>query len=388
MKSPYVSELQPNQIVSGTFLVQHKDIRQKKTGEPCLSLTLGDRTGDVDARMWDNVADVMNTFERDDFVRVRGLLQVHQNRLQLTVHKIQRQAQDSVDVADFFPTSERSLDEMWGELLQIGESLSNPHLRALVANVLADPEIASRYKIAPAAKNVHHAYLGGLLEHVLSMCALARQLASHYKNVDLDLLLTGVIFHDIGKIYELTYDRSFGYSTQGQLLGHIVIGLRILADKLADLPEFPVSLRSLLEHLIISHHGELEYGSPKLPMFSEALLLHHIDNLDSKMDCMRSCLNRDKQVEGCWTGYLPALERPVLKKAKYLEDGGPAQRPNGAALPVTPVATSPHYPPPAPSPSPAPVHASSAVHSQATSIPGKSTSLLGDKLQAALRRPD
>jgi 3'-5' exoribonuclease len=323
MKSPYVSELQPNQVVTATLLVQQKDIRQKKSGEPCLSLILGDRTGDIEARMWDNVADVMETFERDDFVRVRGLLQVHQNRLQLTVHRIQRQATDTVDVTDFYPASERNPDEMWTELLGIVASIKDPHLRRLLELVTSDEEIARRYKIAPAAKNVHHAFLGGLLEHVLSMCGVARLLATHYKAVDVDLLLTGVLLHDIGKIHELIYDRSFGYSSEGQLLGHIYIGLRMIGEKLQSIPEFPPRLRTLLEHMVLSHHGELEFGSPKLPMFPEAMLLHQIDNMDSKMDCMRSTVYKDRHLEGCWTGFNSALERPLLKKQKFI-DGEPA----------------------------------------------------------------
>lgn len=331
MKSPYVSELEPNQIVTATLLVQHKDIRQKKTGEPYLSLTLGDRTGDIDAKMWDNVADVMDTFERDDYLRVRGLVQIFQNRLQLTIHKLQRQSGDSVDVTDFFPASQRNPDEMLADVREVVAGIGNVHLKALLSAVFDDEAIARKYKIAPAAKNVHHAYLGGLIEHVLSMVGVARLLASHYKDVDLDLLLTGVLLHDLGKIEELTWDRSFGYSSEGQLLGHISIGMRMIADKLHGLPEFPPRLRTLVEHLVLSHHGQADFGSPKPPQFAEALLLHHIDNLDSKMDCMRSLVEKDRQVEGCWTGYHPALDRAVLKKQKYLDGQDSVARPHTQA---------------------------------------------------------
>ncbi len=319
MKSPYVSELEPNQVVTALFLVQHKDIRQKKSGEPYLSLVLGDRTGDVEAKMWDNVAEVMDTFERDDFLKVRGLLQVYQNRLQLTVHKLQKQANEAVDFTDFFPASSRNPDEMFAELQELVGAIGNTDLRALLNAFISDPEIASKLKLAPAAKNIHHAFLGGLLEHVLSLCSLAKLTAAHYSDIDLDLLLTGAILHDIGKLQELTYERSFGYSTDGQLLGHIVIGLRMIDEKIHSLPDFPVQLRKLVEHMVISHHGQLEYGSPKLPAFPEALLLHHLDNLDSKMECMRAFIEKDKHVGGCWTGYSTPLERSVLKKRKYLE---------------------------------------------------------------------
>ncbi len=184
---------------------------------------------------------------------------------------------------------------------------------------LDDEKIARMYRIAPAAKSVHHAYLGGLLEHVLSICHLCRIMASHYRDIDLDLLLAGAVLHDVGKTSELTYERTFGYSTDGQLLGHIVIGLQMLADKLQGFPDFPPRLRTLLEHMIVSHHGELAYGSPKAPVFPEALLLHHLDNLDSKMECMRAAIARDRNVEGCWTMYNSALDRAVLKKVRYFE---------------------------------------------------------------------
>jgi 3'-5' exoribonuclease len=342
MKSPYVSELQPNQVITATFLVQHKDVRQKRTGEPFLSLVLGDRTGDIEARMWDNVAEILDTFDRDDFVRVRGLLQVHHNRLQLTVHKIQRQPAEQVDFADYFPASERNPDDMWSELLGIVNGIGNPHLKALLTLLTADPDVERRYKIAPAAKNVHHAFLGGLLEHVLSMAAVARMLAAHYKDIDSDLLMTGVLLHDIGKIWELEYDRSFGYSSDGQLLGHIAIGLRLVADKVAAIPGFPPRLRTLVEHMILSHHGELEFGSPKMPMFPEALLLHQIDNLDSKMDCMRALLNKDRLMEGAWTGYSAALDRTILKKRKYLEhDEAPVAEPVKVCDPQSSAAAAP-----------------------------------------------
>ncbi len=318
MKSPYVTELEPNQVISAVFLVQAKDIRQKKSGEPYLSLTLGDRTGDVDAKMWDNVSEVMHAFERDDFVKVKALYQIYQNRPQLTLHKLMKVDEREVDFSDYFPASSRNPDEMFEELRQIIREIGNPHLRALLELMFADERIARMYKLAPAAKVVHHAYLSGLIEHVLSIARLAKLTCAHYGNVDVDLVLAGAILHDIGKIDELTYDRGFGYTTDGQLLGHILIGVRMIGDKLRELPDFPPKLRTLLEHMILSHHGELEFGSPKVPLFPEALLLHHLDNLDSKMECMRALAQKDRHYEGCWTSYNPSLDRAVLKKAKYL----------------------------------------------------------------------
>ena len=318
MKSPYVSELEPNKLITSSFLVHSKEIRQKKSGELYLSLLLADRTGELDAKMWDNVAEVIETFDRDDFVRVKGLIQIFHNRPQMTIHKVRRMDDSEIDFCDYFPSSKRDQDEMWLELRGIVAGIANVHLKGLLEAVLADDEIARRYRRAPAAKTIHHAFLGGLIEHVLSLCAMARLAAQHYRLIDGDLLLTGVILHDIGKIYELNYERGFSYSNDGQLLGHIHIGLRIVADKLRDLPAFPPALRSLVEHMILSHHGKLEFGSPKIPQFPEALMLHYLDDMDSKMECMRALLESDRQVEGCFTAYNAALERSVLKKDLFL----------------------------------------------------------------------
>jgi 3'-5' exoribonuclease len=338
MKTPFISELVPNSDATAVLLVQAKDIRQKKSGEPYLSLTLVDRTGDLDAKMWDNVEDILDSFDRDDFVRVRGRVTVYQNKPQLTIHKLVRVDDSEVNLGDFFPVSARDIDEMWNELRALVNGFTNPYLRDFLNAMLDDPQIAKAYRLAPAAKSIHHAWLGGLLEHVLSLCTLARMVGSHYKEVDLDLLLTGVVLHDIGKIHELTYERSFGYSNDGQLLGHIIIALRMIDGKIRQVPGFPEKLRILIEHMIVSHHGELEFGSPKTPMFLEALLLHHLDNLDSKMESMRQHIKKDKSLSGVWTGYLNSMERPVLKKSLYLEDSLAAAP--AAAEPALPAQTN------------------------------------------------
>jgi len=337
MKSPYVNEIEPNRVITTSFLVHSKEVRQKKSGEMYLSLLLGDRTGELDAKMWDNVAEVIDGFDRDDFVKVKGLIQVFHNRPQLTIHKVRRMDNSEVDFADYFPASTRDPGEMWSELRTITGQMTNPHLRGLVAAMLDDPDVAERYRRAPAAKQIHHAYLGGLLEHVLSLCALARMTAQHYRNIDYDLLLTGVVLHDVGKIYELNYERGFSYSNDGQLLGHISIALRMIENKLRGLPEFPPTLRSLVEHMVLSHHGQLEFGSPRLPQFPEALLLHYIDDMDSKLECMRALIERDRQVEGCFTNYSTALARPALKKERYLNG---IEEPPRAVGPIAPVAAA------------------------------------------------
>jgi 3'-5' exoribonuclease len=341
MKSPYVGELVANQVITTSFRVHSKEVRHKKGGEYYLSLTLADRTGDLDAKMWDNVPDVVDTFDRDDFVKVKGLVQVFHNRTQLTIHKLRRLQEHEIEIADYFPASKRDPGEMWRELQGIIAGIGNEHLKALLEAVFADEDIAQRYRRAPAAKQIHHAFLGGLLEHVLSVSAMAQLAAGHYPNIDRDLLLTGVLLHDIGKIYELNYERGFSYSTEGQLLGHIAIASRILYEKLRGLPAFPAKLRSLVEHMILSHHGKLEYGSPKLPEFPEALLLHYLDDMDSKMECMRALIEQDPYVEGCFTGYSGVLDRVVLKKDRYLNPPPPAPKPVRVPMVEQPRAVQP-----------------------------------------------
>jgi 3'-5' exoribonuclease len=340
MKSPMIADLAPGQSVTGLFLVQSKDVRQKKTGEPYLSLVFVDRSGEVDAKMWDNVPEVVETFDRDDFVRVKGETQLYQNRLQITVHRLVRIDSAEVDLADFLPASRRDPEEMFAELRSVIAAMKNPHLRALLDAIFADTAVAEAYKRAPAAKTIHHAWLGGLLEHVLSLVKLARFAAAHYDAIDEDLLMTGVVLHDIGKIRELSYQRTFGYTTEGQLLGHIQIALRLIGDKIAQIAGFPPKLRNLVEHLVLSHHGQLEFGSPKVPLLPEALLLHHLDNMDSKMEAMRGALERDRSSTGEWTPYVPALERNVLDRRKYLEAQPPAPKTAPAPKPSAPRAST------------------------------------------------
>ncbi len=389
MKSLYIRDLQPGTQSNGIFLVQSKEVRQKKSGEPYLSLQLSDKSGDIDAKMWDNVEQVVETFEKNDFVRVSGLPSVYNNRMQFTIHKLVRLSDSQVDFGDFFPASPRDRDEMLAELRGIVAGMQNVHLRALLEAIFADEGIASRYKTAPAAKTIHHAWLGGLIEHVLSLCTLCKLVAPHYPHVDGDLLLAGAILHDIGKIEELSYDRGFGYTDVGQLIGHIQIGLSMVNDKARLVPGFPPKLKLLLDHMILSHHGELEYGSPKVPVFAEAMLLHHLDNLDSKMETIRGSIERDKVVEGAWTGWNAPLERTLLKKEKFLAAGEPLDRPDApASAPTTPQGA--HLTPQGAPIAPAGAHvnpasAPSAPPDKRRARPEPGPTLFGDRLNDALK---
>ena len=334
MKEFYICDCtrHENKVVTSNFVVVTKQIKPKKTGEPYLALTLGDRSGQLEAKMWDNVDEVLNAFEQDDFLKIKGLINKYKNRFQLTIHKLRKLGDSEIEFSDYLPKTTKNVDELWQALTDFVTSFQNPHLKSLVQAFMSDPEIAPAYRSAPAAKTLHHAYIGGLLDHVVSLFRSCDLISRNYPQINRDLLLTGAFLHDVGKIHELTYNRSFSYTTRGQLLGHMIIELEMLQAKLALLPDFPAELKTLLEHLIISHHGEYEFGSPKLPMFPEALLLHYMDDLDSKMEAMRAQFEREADLESPWTSYNASLGRPLLDSAKFLKpkvNPGPEESPSG-----------------------------------------------------------
>jgi 3'-5' exoribonuclease len=308
-----------NQNITSSFIVGSKQVKPKKTGEPYLALTLCDRTGQLEAKMWDNVAETMGTFEQDDVVKVKGLINKYNNRFQLTIHKLRKLGESEIDYGDYLPKCPRPVDELWAALGEFVASLQDANLRGLLQAFMADEVTATALRNAPAAKTLHHAYIGGLLDHVVSLMKLCDAACRNYPQVNRDLLLTGAFLHDIGKIHELTYARSFSYTTRGQLLGHMIIELEMLQAKVGEVPGFPDELKVLLEHLIISHHGHYEFGSPKLPMFPEALMLHYLDDLDSKMESMRAQFEREENTAGAWAGYNPSLARPLLNSRKFLD---------------------------------------------------------------------
>jgi len=334
MKSLYVADLpqQENQLITAFFLVQSKSLRSTREGKPYLALRLADRTGTVEARMWDEAAEVEPEFDQHDVVKVEANVEPYRNQLQLKIRRLRRARADEVELEDYLPHTTQDVEALYAELAEVARGLGNTHLRALLLAVLEDPEVAPRLKRAPGAKTLHHAYVGGLLEHVVSLCRLCRLAAQNYPEVDLDLLLTGAVLHDIGKIYELSYDRSFDYTTEGNLLGHISMAQELLSRKMDALADFPPSLRVLVQHLVLSHHGRLEFGSPVTPKVREAVLLHYLDDLDSKMEAVRSSLAAADAAEreGDWTEWNRALDRPLLRREQFLAPQ------SGAAEPAQP----------------------------------------------------
>ncbi len=333
MKSVFVADLQPDQPINSFFLISAKEVLQTRDGKPYLRLELADRTGSIETRMWTGFDAIAGTIDRDDIVKVQGKTDVYRNRLQLKIERMRKAEPSEVDLRDYFPHSPEDIDALYRQLEEFGASIANPWLRRLVTGILADPAIAPRLKVVPAAKVMHHAYRGGLVEHVVSLCGLCRQVAAHYgAEVDLDLLLTGAILHDVGKIDELEYERETGYSTEGRLLGHILIGLALIRRKIDQIEGFPAPLARVVEHLIASHHGQLEFGSPRPPLFREALLLHFLDDMDSKMGAARSALDAPG-AEPDWTERSPALARQLLRLDRYLSSASAEPKSAGAETP-------------------------------------------------------
>jgi 3'-5' exoribonuclease len=292
MKDIYISELMgfdEGKLFDGFFLVLAKQQRTTKQSKAYLNLTLGDKTGQIEARVWElNDPRIAKEFDRGDIVKVRGSVSRYEERTQLKVDQLRKAQAGEADKLDMLPATTRDVGELWAQLESAVKSLANPDLKRLLEALLGDAALAQAYREAPAARQLHHAWLGGLLEHVVSLLGLADRVAAHYPLLDRDLLVTGVILHDIGKIRELEWETGFDYTVEGVLLGHIQIGVDLVEKTIAALPDFPPRLRTLVLHMILSHHGKLEFGSPKLPMIPEAVVLNFIDDLDAKMQAMAS----------------------------------------------------------------------------------------------------
>jgi 3'-5' exoribonuclease len=318
MKTSFVTDLGTEQSITTFFLVHEKEIRNTREGKAYLRLELGDRSGTIEARMWDQFDTAVKDINRDDFVKVQARVEIYRNKPQLSLQQLRLAKPEEIDLADFLPQTKADVGKLYAELLEYAGSIANPWLKKLTTGILNDPKIATRYKRAPAAKVMHHAYLGGLLEHVISLCGLARQIAAHYPELDVDLLLTAAILHDVGKLDELCYERAIGYTVEGQLLGHIVMEFETVSKAIDAIAGFPPNLKTVVQHMLISHHGQYEFGSPKLPMIREAMAFHYMDDLDSKLAAVRAALALDSG-EAEWSAYSGALGRKFLRLDEFLK---------------------------------------------------------------------
>ena len=312
MKETFVAALTPGTSVHSTFLVQAKERKIARSGSAYLDLDLQDSTGTIRAKLWDCDRFTLD-FEVDDVVQVVGEVEDYQGTPQVRVRKISRCAPEEIDLLDYLPRTRRDPEQMYAALMDRLRNMPEGPVRALLLATFEDPELARKFKLAPAAMSYHHAYLGGLLEHVLSLVALGDSTCDHYPSLRRELVVAGLALHDLGKIDELTCARGFRYTTRGQLVGHIAIALEIVRAKMRDIPDFPAALQDQIEHILLSHHGKLEFGSPKEPMFAEALVVHYLDDMDSKLEAMRAQYAADKDRAGEWTARNPALKRELLK---------------------------------------------------------------------------
>ena len=288
-------------------MLSEKNLAQKKNGDNYLNITISDKTGRIKGILWDNVDQIVGKVTSGNYVRVSGGVSEYKGSFQIVVKNIEPYSKE-VDPSDFLPSTSHNIESLFERLVKITSAIKTDYLKKLFEAFWNDEEFVHKFKTAPAAKKMHHAYLGGLLEHSLSMASLAKKIAGHYSGIDMDLLLAGTVLHDIGKIKEFDYNVSIEYSDEGRLLNHIVIGVQMVDDKISLIKNFPEKQAILLKHMIVSHHGTREFGSPEPPKTIEAVLLNYIDEIDSKVNGIRSFMSSEDPNES-WTSFHRLLGR-------------------------------------------------------------------------------
>jgi len=312
-KSVYVKDIKTGDKVSEVFLAAEKNLAYSQKGSPYLNLRLRDRTGEVDGKIWENALVWDKAFKKGDLIRIQARALIFKNTIQLSIIEVKKVEDGEVELADYFPVARGDHAEMFAGILGYVEQVRTPCLAVLLRAFFRDEAIVSLFRRAPAAKGFHHVYIGGLLEHTLSVVQLLDQAAGHYAGINRDLLITGGILHDIGKIYEFSYERIVEYSDPGRLVGHIVMGVEMVDAKIATIPDFPEQMAMELRHLILSHHGVLEYGSPKRPKTLEALIVHYMDDLDAKVNAFQEYIRDARDEESDWTPYHRLFDRYIYK---------------------------------------------------------------------------
>lgn len=318
MKTKFISEIaniKDGDRIEDIFLVKGKQQLIRKDGKPYLMLRLCDRTGTIDCKVWDNVEEFSGRFTIDDFVMIKGAVNSYQGTKEINIKAIEKIVDDIVELKDFVAVSEYDFDALEKRLYTVITNLRNPYLQRLLILFYEDKEFMALFKIAPAAKDIHHAFWGGLLEHSLEIVDLCKDIKNRYAEIDLDLLVTGAILHDIGKVRELKYKRSLDYTDEGRLIGHIVIGVEMVDEKIRLIGDFPAKLAMLVRHIILSHQGTYEWGSPKMPQTLEAIILHNLDDLSAKVNVFRKAVQSDSG-EGDFSSFNKPLGR-YLYKGRY-----------------------------------------------------------------------
>ncbi|MEO0115349.1 MAG: HD domain-containing protein [candidate division WOR-3 bacterium] len=309
MKHQFVKDLKAGQLVQDVFYLVSREIRDKKDGGFFLILQLSDKTGTIEGKIWDDAKTWLDLATPGQFFQISGLAREYSGSLEIAIKEISKVPIETVSKSDFLPTSQFNLDDLLSELKSYFSQIKDPYLLRLVENFFADDEFVEQFKTAPGAASVHHTYLGGLLEHTVYMLRLAKEIGKVYPEIDCSLLLTGIILHDVGKIKEYSYEKVIDHTFDGRLLGHIVMGYEMVSAKIAEIPNFPQELRRMLLHMILTHHGHLEFGSPKTPKFVEAFLLHILDYTDARVMMFREAQAKNKGVK--WTEYHKFLETNI-----------------------------------------------------------------------------
>lgn len=318
MSRKSVTQLGENESVQEVYIASSKQLRPNRQGNLYLQMQLSDKTGIVNAMMWNANESVYKKFEDGDYVKIQGTSQFYNGAMQVIVTHVERVDPSQVDESDFMQLSPQKVEELLKDLATQLRSIRNIHLRNLAECFLIDEDLINKFRKSPAGVKNHHAYEGGLLDHVVSLMHLCKAVAPFYPQVDEDLLVLGVLFHDLGKVDELSTDKGLAYSDEGQLIGHLVSGVSIVdrliveAEKLSGEP-FPLELGLRIKHMVVSHHGRLEYGSPKVPMTAEALALHYLDSLDAHMHGFDRLLADDANSDSRWTSYSPQFGRKLYK---------------------------------------------------------------------------
>lgn len=312
MKRQFVKDLKTGTLVNDVFFCSHRDIKERRDGSQFLIFEMRDRTGSIAAIMWNNIEDGINYIAEGSFCHIQGRVSDYQGRLQVTVNAVFPVEPVQVSRVDFLAVSPFDRGELLAELQGYIKQVDNRFLRGLLDSFFGDPGFAERFALAPAAVRVHHAYIGGLLEHTVMMCRQVRQVAEGYPDLDRDLLLTGVILHDIGKVQEYAFETAIDHTDDGKLLGHIVLGYEMVRERIARIDGFPSELARMVLHIILAHHGENQFGSPKTPKFPEAFVVFFLDYLDSRLAIFRTAMERNKGVK--WTEFNDYLETEVYIK--------------------------------------------------------------------------
>ncbi len=314
MEKLFVVDLEDKQMLHTTFLAKNKTLLKDKKGNSYISLYLSDRSGSVDAKIWDNVERMNNLFDSGDIVVVKGQVQLFQNKKQIIVHKIDAVKDEELNYPDYVGEIARSPEEVLQELIRITEMVESSFIKQLIDSTLNDPQIKEQLLKSPAAKSIHHVKVGGLIEHILSISQLMVFISQQYKQLNFDLLLFGAIFHDLGKIWELEWtNKGIRYTDKGRLVGHLVMSSELVEKKAAQILGFPEDLKLVLKHIILSHHGKLEYGSPKVPMLLEAYVVWMIDDFDSKVDSISQFMGQDQSGDESWSSFNTLYARHFFK---------------------------------------------------------------------------